>query len=57
MTAEQIKEFTEQMRKAAAIRDTETSHDEMDGILCEIAEAAGCTEAVEIFQKRERYYS
>lgn len=57
MTAEQIKEFTERMRKAAAIRDTETSHDDMDGILCEIAEAAGCTEAVEIFQKREKYYS
>lgn len=56
-TEDQIKTFTSQMRKAADIKDTERSHDEMDGILLEIAEAAGCKEVVKIFNDREKYYA
>lgn len=56
-TEDQIKTFMSQMKKAADIKDTELSHDEMDSVLLEIAEASGCKEVVKIFNNREKYYA
>lgn len=53
------KEATEKAKKIVEkdFHDPEVSHQELDGLLCEVLESAGYGELVEVFRESAKWYA
>lgn len=52
-----MKNFKDEMEKAASIEDEEIRHLDMDNIMCEYLEILGGHEGIEIFRNTFKWYA
>lgn len=51
------KAFEKEMKKLAKDKDTEASHSNMDGLMCEVLTQLGYGKGVAVFASAKKYYS